>query len=110
MNDYEVIFHPEAKKGFNQLDGSIRKVVLKQMLKLQKKPNLGETLGNKAGFDLTGYRKMYAYKKKIRIVYRIHEGKLLIFIIAVGSRKEMAVYRDAYERKKDKPSNSRYTF
>ena len=98
---YEVLFHPEAKKEFEQLDGSVRKVVLKQLLKLQESPHLGETLGNKAGLDLTGYRKMYAYKKKIRIVYRIHEGRLLIFIMAVGDREDMAVYRDAYRRKKD---------
>jgi len=84
MNRYEVLFHPGAKKDFDQLDGSIRKVLLKQISKLQENPALGEKLGNKAGFDLSGYWKLYAYKKKIRIVYRIHEGKLFIFIVAVG--------------------------
>lgn len=96
---YNILFHPEAKKEFDELDGSVRKVVLKQILKLQEFPAMGEAMGNKAGLDLTGYRKMYAHKKKIRIVYRIRKGKLEIFIIAVGSREDMAVYRTAYNRK-----------
>ncbi len=98
MNDYKILFYPGARKEFDKLDGSVRKVVLKQLLKLQKNPSLGEKLGDKAGLDLTGYRKMYAYKKRIRIVYRIHEGKLLIFIIAVGKREDMRVYQNAFER------------
>jgi len=98
MSDYRILFHPEARKELDKLDGSVRKVVLKQLLKLQENPALGEKLGNKAGFDLTGYRKMYAYKKKIRLVYRIHEGKLLIFIIAVGKREDLSVYREAFDR------------
>lgn len=96
---YNILFHPEAKKEFDGLDGSVRKVVLKQIQKLEKIPTMGEPLGNKAGLDLTGYRKMYAHKKKIRIVYRIREGMLEIFIIAVGAREDMEVYRTAYNRK-----------
>ena len=98
MSLYEVLFHPEAKKEFDQLDGSVRKVVLKQISKLRENPSLGEKLGNKAGFDLTGYWKMYALKKKIRIVYRVYEGKMFIFIIAIGKREGMKVYREAFER------------
>lgn len=98
MKEYRILFHPEAKKEFDKLDGSIRKVVLKQLAKLAVNPVLGERLGHKAGLDLTGYRKMYTYKKKIRIVYRIHEGKLLIFIVAVGKREDMSVYQSAFER------------
>ncbi|MCK4760976.1 MAG: type II toxin-antitoxin system RelE/ParE family toxin [Candidatus Aminicenantes bacterium] len=106
MDFYKVLFHPKAKKELDQLDGSVRKVVLKQVAKLRETPRLGEKLGNKAGLDLTGYRKMYAYKKKIRIVYRIFEGELLVFVIAVGDREEMAVYRDAFKRRKEKGSGS----
>ncbi|MCP5052392.1 MAG: type II toxin-antitoxin system RelE/ParE family toxin, partial [bacterium] len=81
------------------LDGSIKKVVLKQVKKLQKSPTLGEKLGNKAGLDLTGYWKIYVFKKKIRIVYRIQEGMLMVFIIAIGKREDMAVYQISSERK-----------
>ena len=98
MNEYKILFHPEARKELNKLDGSIKKVILKQLTKLSDNPALGEMLGNKAGLDLTGYRKMYAYKKKIRIVYRIQEGKLMIFIVAVGKREDISAYQSAFDR------------
>lgn len=105
MNNYKILFHPEAKKDFDRLDGSIRKVIIKQLIKLQENPTLGEKLGNKVGYDLTGYRKMYAYKKKIRIVYSIHEDKLLIFIIAIGKREDFNAYQKAFERSKKSAYN-----
>lgn len=101
MKSYEILFHPEAKKEFDKLDGSVRTVVLKQLGKLRRDPSLGEKLGNRGGFDLTGYRKVYAFRKKIRIVYRIHEGRLLVFIMAVGKREDLQVYKDAFLRIKD---------
>ncbi len=99
MDSYKILFHPKAKEEFDHFDGSVRKILLKQLIKLGENPHLGELLGNKAGLDLTGYRKMYALKKKIRIVYKVLEGKLLVFIIAVGDRDDMKVYRDALSGK-----------
>ncbi|MCU0289859.1 MAG: hypothetical protein MUF15_26130 [Acidobacteria bacterium] len=45
MNNYKILFHPEAKKDFDRLDGSIRKVIIKQLIKLQENPTLGEKIG-----------------------------------------------------------------
>ena len=59
---------------------------------------LGEELGNKNGYDLSGYRKMYACKKHIRIVYSVFENILLVNIIAIGKREDMEVYETASER------------
>ena len=58
----------------------------------------GEHLGNKAGFDLTGYYKLYAAKKTIRIVYRILEHAVVIEVIAIGKRESLEVYRAADKR------------
>ena len=69
-----------------------------KFIKLKKSPLLGEELGNKNGYDLTGYRKMYVCKKQVRIVYSIVENKLLINIIAIGKRNDMAVYETASKR------------
>ncbi len=102
MGYYKILFHPEARKEFERLDGSVKKLVSKQLIKLQESPYLGDNLGNRAGMDLTGFRKMYVYKKKIRVVYRIYENKLIILIVAIGDREEMAVYKDAHKRKTDK--------
>ena len=96
--EYQIKFHPEALKEFCSLDGSIKKLVKKQIDKLKISPFLGEELGNKNGYDLTGYRKMYVCKKQVRIVYSIVENVLLVNIIAIGKREDMEVYAGAAER------------
>lgn len=96
--EYEIKFHPAALKEFCELDGSVKKLVKKQLDKLKISPLLGEELGNKNGYDLSGYRKMYACKKQIRIVYSVVENVLLVNIIAIGKREDMAVYQTAAER------------
>ena len=95
---FEIKFHPAALKEFCELDGSIKKLVKKQLDKLKKSPFLGEELGNKNGYDSTGYRKMYACKKQIRIVYSVIDNLLLVHIIAIGKREDMEVYSTASER------------
>jgi mRNA interferase RelE/StbE len=87
-----------ALQEFCSLDGSVKKLVKKQLDKLKTSPLLGEELGNKNGYDLTGYRKMYACKKQIRIVYSVVENVLLVNIIAIGKREELEVYKTASER------------
>ena len=96
--EYEIKFHPAALKEFCELDGSIKKLVKKQLDKLKTTPLLGEELGNKNGYDLSGYRKMYACKTQIRIVYSVVENVLLVNIIAIGKREDMEVYATASER------------
>ena len=73
-------------------------LIYKQFKKIQKSPELGILLGNKNGYDLSGCRKMYADSKKIRIVYKIVEDKIIIEVIAVGKRNEMEVYKKASKR------------
>ena len=96
--EYEIKFHPAALKEFCELDGSIKKLIKKLLDKLKTSPLLGEELGNKNGYDLSGYRKMYACKKQIRIVYSVVENVLLVNIIAIGKREDMEVYATAAER------------
>ena len=96
--EYEIKFHPEALKEFCALDGSIKKLVKKQLDKLKTSPLLGEELGNKNGYDLSGYRKMYVCKKQIRIVYSVEENVLSVNIITIGKREGMEVYKIASER------------
>ena len=96
--EYEIKFHPDALKEFCELDGSVKKLVKKQLDKLKTSPLLGEELGNKNGYDLTGYRKMYACKKQVRIVYSVVENVLLVNIIAIGKRADLEVYETASHR------------
>ncbi|MBW2654749.1 MAG: hypothetical protein JRC91_07400 [Deltaproteobacteria bacterium] len=46
---------------------------------------------------------MYADRKKIRIVYKIVEKKILVQIIAIGKRDNMKVYKKAVNRIQNNP-------
>ena len=96
---FKVLLISEAKEDFKKLDGSQKKHILKKLIQLETNPFIGESLGNKAGMDLTGYFKLYAYKKKIRIVYEIKESSLIIRIISIGKRENFTVYIQAFLRR-----------
>ena len=48
MPTWKVELIPEAHTDFNKLDGSVKKQVLKQLVKLERNPKYGAPLGNKA--------------------------------------------------------------
>lgn len=97
MPNWKVELVPEAQGDFQKLDGSVKKRVLKQLVKLEKNPDCGDALGNKAGINLEGYFKLYADEKRIRIIY---EKKLenIIKVIAIDKREDLEVYRIALKR------------
>ena len=95
---YSVVLTDAAADDFRQLDGSLKGPVAKQLKKLETAPRLGEHLGNRAGLDLTGYYKLYAAKKAIRIVYRILDEQILVEVVAIGKREDLAVYQAALKR------------
>ncbi len=88
----------EATREFEALDGSLKKVVAKQIDKLAERPELGEPLGKRMGIDLSGYRKIYFGKKGYRIVYEIQRHKLVILIIGIGKRERAEMYREVAQR------------
>ena len=96
MPTWKVELIAEAQADFNSLDGSVRKRVLKQLVKLEQNPKFGDPLGNKAGINLEGHFKLYADKKRIRIIYE--EIDHIIKIIAIDKREDMEVYRIALKR------------
>ncbi len=95
---YKLILHPDIKKDLNSLSKAQITLVFKQFKKLQNSPQLGKPLGNKAGYNLSGCRKMYVDKKKIRIVYRIIDDEIIVEVIVIGKREDMKVYAQATDR------------
>lgn len=95
---YAIEFFPEVEDDLKQLDHRVRLLVFKQLKKLSQSPQLGDLLGNKAGMDLSGCRKMYVDHKRVRIVYRILEGVIIVEVIAIAQRDDMSVYREASQR------------
>lgn len=86
--EYKIQFHPLALQEFLSLDKGVQKLVKKQLEKIKISPQLGEELGVKNNIDLSGYRKMYANKKQIRIVYSILQEIVTVNIIAIGKRED----------------------
>ena len=95
---YRIVFHPDAAEDLKELDHRVKMLVFKQINKLTARPALGQDLGQKHGIDLSGYKKVYADKKRIRIIYKVIEEMVLIRIIAVGKREGMKVYKKAGQR------------
>ena len=95
---YRVVLTADAAEDLRALDKSVKEQVARQLRKLETSPPLGEHLGRKAGFDLPGYYKLYAAKKASRIVYRIMELEVVVEVVAIGKREDMAVYREAVRR------------
>ncbi len=51
------------------------------------------------GRELTGYRSVRAAGKRYRIVYRIEESRVIVFVVFVGLRRE-GDRTDVYEQTK----------
>jgi mRNA interferase RelE/StbE len=92
---YEVVLTNAAEEGLAALSKGEQTLVVKQLEKLRRAPELGDFLGRKAGMQLTGYRKMYAARKRVRIIYEIEKGKLVVHVIAIGAREDARVYKIA---------------
>ncbi|KIM03133.1 MAG: hypothetical protein KU28_11510 [Sulfurovum sp. PC08-66] len=95
---YELTIHPEIEEDLREIDHSLRIQVFKKLKQIQQSPQLGLPLGNKYNMDLTGFRKVYVAKKKVRIVYEILGDILSIYVIAIGKRDDMEVYKKAVSR------------
>ena len=97
--NYKLEVKEEVKKDLSKFSKTQRMLIYRQFKKLQTSPELGTSLGNKAGYNLSGLRKLYVDKKKIRVVYQIIEERIIVEVIAVGKREDMAVYQMAHERR-----------
>ena len=95
---YRIEFHEDVKKDLKALGHSTTTLVLKKLQKISQDPLIGTELGNKANNNLTGFRKVYVENKRVRIVYKIIDEKIEIFVVTVGKRDDMEVYKKAQER------------
>jgi len=95
---YRVELTDDAAADFRSLDGSLKKPVAKQLKKLEESPYLGQPLGNMRGFDLTGYYKLYAVRKSIRVVYRVLEDVIVVEVVGIGKRADFEVYAEVARR------------
>ena len=95
---YKVQLIEEAREDFKKLDHSQKMQVSKQLKSLEINPYKGKRLGHKYGINLSGYFKLYAVKKQVRIVYTIKEKEILVEVISIGMREDFTVYKEAFRR------------
>ena len=56
-----------------------------------------DKVGEPLQFALKGYRKLKIFDE-YRIIYRIEKATVLVFILAVGIRRDDEIYREALKR------------
>lgn len=89
----------EAREDFQDLDGAAKRIVAKGLKKLETDPHLrGAPLGNRAGGDLTTFRKLVVGDRAYRIVYRIEADGTVVVVWVIGKRADGEVYELALSR------------
>ena len=104
---WTIKYHPIAKEELAKLDGSVRKIVLKGILKVSENPRpqneggYGKPLGNKNNNNLTGLLKIKFRDIGIRVVYKLVEDKKTheMYILVISARADSEVYDLAGKRK-----------
>lgn len=104
---WEIKYHPLALEDLNKLDGSVRKIVLKGIIKVSANPKpqseggYGKPLGNKGRIDLTGLLKIKYRDIGIRVVYKLMEDEKThnMYILVISARADNEVYDLAGKRK-----------
>ena len=95
---YSLKLHDKVYDDLKVLDNVLVIKVFKKLKQIQQSPQIGENLGNKNGMNLSGFKKVYIDKKRVRIVFEVQDDILTVYTIAVGQRDDMEVYKKAFDR------------
>lgn len=100
IGPWSLAYSDAAKQDVIVLDGSDRPLVEAALLKLTTDPLLR---GHPLGGNLAGFRSLVVGKKKIRIVFKVISDQVVVFVIAIGRRRNDEVYLKAATRTGDSP-------
>jgi mRNA interferase RelE/StbE len=95
---FAIEYHEDVEQDFKELGYATTILVLKKIEKIAHNPQMGKDLGNRVNMNLSSFKKIYVDKKRVRIIYKIIENKIEIFVIAIGKRDDMEVYQKASNR------------
>lgn len=95
VTKYRLKFLPAALDEWNALDGSVKAVLKKLLKKRLEQPRVP---GAELHGDLRDCYKIKLLKQGYRLVYQVEDGVLVVLVLAVAKREDMAVYRAAIER------------
>ena len=91
---YRLHFKIEARKEWDKLDSSIRKIFKKHLTERLNNPHNPTS-------RLSGMEDCYKIKLRqagYRLVYQVRDEVLIVIVIAVGKRERNAVYKKAIKR------------
>jgi len=92
---YLLKFLPEALDEWNALDGSVKKVLRKALKKRLEQPR---TPGAQLHGELRDCYKIKLRKQGYRLIYNVEDNVLVVLVLAIDKREDMAAYRSALER------------
>jgi mRNA interferase RelE/StbE len=91
---FELAFHPEALREWQQLTAGIREQFKNKLVERLIEPRIPAS-------KLRGSSNRYKIKLRaagFRLVYEVQEHEVLVIVVAVGKRERNAVYRQADQR------------
>lgn len=97
---YKIEVLSEVNGDMEKLSDRILNEVFEYFEKYETEPyKYSQTLHNKFGLELEGYRKTYVANASYRIVIKIENGVAkIVEVVAVGKRKNKEVYKITHER------------
>jgi len=94
---YSIEFKETALKEWKKLDGGIREQFKKKLTERLERPRVESA-------RLSGMADCYKIKLKTagyRLVYQVDDNRIVVIVVAVGKRENLAVYRVAGKRVKE---------
>ncbi|EWY41034.1 stability protein StbE [Skermanella stibiiresistens SB22] len=91
---FELAFLDEALKEWRNLDNGTREQFKKKLAERLEHPRVPSA-------KLSGHNDRYKIKLRsvgYRLVYEVHDGQLVVVVIAVGKRDRSEVYKAAANR------------
>ena len=91
---YELEFHEKALKEWEKLDVPIRRQLKKKLAERLEIPCIESA-------RLRGHPDRFKIKLRgigYRLVYKVEEHRLVVFVVAIGSREKSKVYIEAKKR------------
>ncbi|MBU0464841.1 MAG: type II toxin-antitoxin system RelE/ParE family toxin [Proteobacteria bacterium] len=91
---WEIIYHKDVDEDLESVGpAAARRIILTINEKLTKAP---EKFGAPLSNNLKNFRKLRI--GDFRVVYQVFNKKVIIFILAVGPRRDKEIYRSASKR------------
>ena len=96
---YRLKFVPDALKEWQALDGSIKEPLRKALKKRLEQPHVP---GAELHGELRGCYKIKLRKQGYRLVYQVEDDVLVVLVLAIDRREDLAAYHAAMLRLLDK--------